>query len=145
MNKIVIIILAILFHSCAHQPRQPAECDKPNILFLLADDLGYGELGCYGQDLIKTPVIDELAKQGIRFTDFYAGSPLCSPSRAVIMTGKHSGINTIRGNIGYYPEQTTVLTVFPLGRMKLPLVKCCVVAGIKRHISVNGTWMNHAI
>jgi arylsulfatase A-like enzyme len=120
MNKIVIIILAILFHSCAHQPRQPAERDKPNILFLLADDLGYGELGCYGQDVIKTPVIDELAKQGIRFTDFYAGSPLCSPSRAVIMTGKHSGINTIRGNIGYYPEQDRYDRV-PLGKNEITL------------------------
>lgn len=73
-----------------------------NILFLLADDLGYGELGSYGQKTIKTPVLDNLAKQGMRFTDFYAGTSVCSPSRAVLMTGKHAGHATIRGNSGIY-------------------------------------------
>ena len=92
-------VILVITSSCISK-----RSDKPNILFLLADDLGYGELGCYGQEIIKTPVLDELAKQGMRFTDFYAGSPLCSPSRAVIMTGKSSGNNTIRGNMGYYPE-----------------------------------------
>jgi len=104
-NSLVIQIFAILLISCTSQPKQSVKSDKPNILFLLADDLGYGELGCYGQELITTPVLDELAKQGIRFTDFYAGSPLCSPSRAVIITGKHSGNSTIRGNMGYYPQE----------------------------------------
>ena len=72
--------------------------DNPNIIFILADDMGYGELGCYGQETIKTPVLDNLAKQGIRFTDFYAGNAVCSPSRAVLLTGKSSSFNTIRGN-----------------------------------------------
>jgi arylsulfatase A-like enzyme len=77
---------------------------KPNILFLLADDLGYGELGCYGQQTIKTPVLDSLAQQGIRFSDFYAGNAVCSPSRAVLMTGKSSSFNTIRGNSGSFSD-----------------------------------------
>lgn len=100
-----ILLLSNLLISCSNQADPSETNEKPNIVFLLADDLGYGELGCYGQEIIKTPVLDELAGKGLRFTDFYAGSPLCSPSRAVIMTGKHSGINTIRGNIGHYPEQ----------------------------------------
>src|SRR6056297_1626753 len=100
-KRLVFLLLIILSISCTNPSDRFTKSEKPNILFLLADDLGYGELGCYGQEIIKTPVLDELAQQGMRFTDFYAGNPLCSPSRAVIMTGKHSGINTIRGNIGY--------------------------------------------
>src|SRR5262249_41170340 len=71
---------------------------KPNIIFILADDLGYGDLGCYGQAKIKTPNIDQLAARGIRFTSFYAGSTVCAPSRCSLMTGFPSGHSTIRGN-----------------------------------------------
>ncbi len=78
------------------------EPQKTNILFLLADDLGYGELGSYGQQVIKTPVLDELGTRGMRFTDFYAGTSVCSPSRAVLMTGKHAGHAIIRGNSGIF-------------------------------------------
>lgn len=70
----------------------------PNILWIVADDLGYGELGCYGQEWIKTPSLDELAAEGMRFTQFYAGSPVCAPSRCVMMTGKHTGHAAIRDN-----------------------------------------------
>ena len=70
----------------------------PNIIFIMADDLGYGELGSYGQTKIKTPNLDTLAEQGMRFTDFYTGAPVCAPARAVLMTGKHSGKAYIRGN-----------------------------------------------
>ena len=101
---LLLAMMTILFAGCKIRPKEHVLVQKPNILFLLADDLGYGELGCYGQEVIKTPVLDDLAKQGMRFTDFYAGNPLCSPSRAVLMTGKHSGISSIRGNTGYYPE-----------------------------------------
>ncbi|NJB83514.1 arylsulfatase [Wenyingzhuangia aestuarii] len=76
------------------------QLDKPNIIILLADDLGYGELGSYGQKVIKTPFLDGIAKKGMRFTDFYAGTSVCSPSRAVLMTGKHTGHLSIRGNKG---------------------------------------------
>ena len=71
---------------------------KPNIIFILADDLGYGDLGCYGQELIETPHIDALASGGIKFTQHYSGSPVCAPSRCVLLTGMHSGHAYIRVN-----------------------------------------------
>lgn len=76
---------------------QPA---RPNLVFILADDLGYGELGCYGQTLIQTPRLDAMAKQGLRFTHFYAGATVCAPSRSVLMTGMHHGHTRVRGNAG---------------------------------------------
>lgn len=72
----------------------------PNIIFILADDLGYGDVGCYGQQRIQTPHIDRLATEGLRFTDFYAGCTVCAPSRCVLMTGYHTGHAHIRGNAG---------------------------------------------
>lgn len=74
--------------------------EKPNIIFIMADDLGYGDLGCYGQKVIQTPNIDGLAKEGMRFTDCYAGAPVCAPSRSVLMTGQHTGHTIVRGNFG---------------------------------------------
>ncbi len=76
---------------------------KPNIVFIMADDLGYGDLGCYGQKLIKTPNIDRLASQGIRFTQAYAGGSVCTSSRSVLMTGLHAGHTAARDNIPHYP------------------------------------------
>ena len=73
---------------------------KPNIIFIMADDLGYGELGSYGQQKIRTPNLDRMAREGIRFTRFYAGSTVCAPSRSVLMTGLHTGHTTVRGNAG---------------------------------------------
>ncbi|BDS08378.1 N-acetylgalactosamine-6-sulfatase [Oceaniferula spumae] len=75
-----------------------AEPAKPNIVFILADDLGYGELGCYGQEKIKTPHIDQLAKEGLKFTQHYTGAPVCAPARCVLMTGKNLSHAEIRGN-----------------------------------------------
>lgn len=77
---------------------------KPNIVFIMADDLGYGDLGSYGQTRIKTPSLDRMAAEGMRFTQFYAGSPVCAPSRAVLMTGKHGGHAFIRDNREWKPE-----------------------------------------
>ena len=71
---------------------------KPNIIFIMADDLGYAELGCYGQKKIETPNIDALAHSGMTFSQFYSGSPVCAPARCVLMTGKHTGHAYIRGN-----------------------------------------------
>lgn len=87
--------------------------DKPNIIFILADDLGYGELGCYGQRQIKTPHLDRMAAEGIRFTDCYAGSTVCAPSRCALMTGYHTGHARIRGNalVPLRPEDVTVAEV----------------------------------
>jgi arylsulfatase A-like enzyme len=75
-----------------------ARAARPNVVLVLADDLGYGELGAYGQAIIRTPHIDRLAREGLRFTDFYAGSTVCAPSRAVLMTGRHTGHVSVRGN-----------------------------------------------
>jgi len=83
---------------------QRATTTPPNIIFILADDLGYGDLGCYGQKLIQTPNLDAMAKQGIRFTQFYAGTAVCAPSRSSLLTGQHTGHTPIRGNKGVEPE-----------------------------------------
>src|SRR5687768_2402562 len=77
---------------------------KPNVVFILADDLGYGDLGCYGQELINTPNLDKLAKGGIQFTQYYAGTSVCAPSRAAVMTGQHTGHTPVRGNYEIQPE-----------------------------------------
>ena len=77
--------------------------EQPNIVFILADDLGYGELGCYGQEKIRTPNLDRLASQGIRFTQHYSGAPTCAPSRCVLLTGQHLAHSEIRG----YSEELT--------------------------------------
>jgi arylsulfatase len=71
---------------------------RPNIVLIIADDLGYGELGCYGQERIKTPRLDALAREGMRFTQFYSGAPVCAPARCMLMTGKHSGHAAVRDN-----------------------------------------------
>ncbi len=75
---------------------------RPNIVFIMADDLGYGDLGCYGQQQIRTPNIDRLATEGLRFTQAYAGGPVCTPSRSVLMTGLHNGHTPARDNIPHY-------------------------------------------
>lgn len=92
MINIIILIFSILFFSCENKK------SKPNIIYILADDLGYGELGVYGQTIIQTPNIDALAKNGMMFTDHYSGSPVCAPARSVLLTGQHSGRTPIRGN-----------------------------------------------
>ena len=75
---------------CAWFPTSGMAADpKPNIIFVLADDLGYGDLGCYGGSVIQTPCLDRMSAEGMRFTDFYAGSTVCAPSRCVLMTGRH--------------------------------------------------------
>jgi len=86
----------------------------PNILFIMADDLGYGDLGCFGQKHIKTPHIDKLAAAGMRFTEAYAGCTVCAPSRSVLMTGKHTGHTSVRSNTGgipLLPEDITIAEV----------------------------------
>jgi arylsulfatase len=90
--------------------------ERPNIILILADDLGYAELGSYGQEKIHTPHIDQMAQEGMRFTQFYSGSPVCAPSRCVLITGQHSGHAFIRDNKeiqpeGQYPLPDSVLTI----------------------------------
>ncbi len=99
INNLYVPMLlgATLMASCGSKT-EPAETRSPNIIYILADDLGYGELGSFGQQLIETPNLDWLASQGMRFTDHYAGSSICAPSRCVLLTGKHTGHAQIRGN-----------------------------------------------
>ena len=80
----------------------PAQMSRPNIIFIMCDDMGYGDLGCYGQQLIETPNLDRMAKEGMRFTQAYAGSPVSAPSRASFMTGQHAGHTHVRGNREYW-------------------------------------------
>jgi arylsulfatase A-like enzyme len=90
-----------------------ASARKPNIIFILADDLGYGDLGCYGQKKVRTPNIDALAADGMRFTQVYSGSTVCAPSRCALMTGLHTGHCQVRGNarVPLRPEDRTVAEV----------------------------------
>lgn len=85
---------------------QSSAQSKPNIIYIYADDLGYGELGCYGQTKIKTPNLDKLAAEGMRFTQHYSGAPVCAPARCMLMTGVHAGHSYIRGNyeLGGYDD-----------------------------------------
>jgi len=86
--------------SAARQAALNTAKNKPNIIFILADDLGYADLGCYGQRHIKTPNIDRLAAEGTRFSNCYAGSTVCAPSRSVLITGQHTGHTRVRANFG---------------------------------------------
>lgn len=92
------VFAAIAIALCANISAAAPADEKLNIVFILADDLGWGELGCYGQKKIPTPNIDRLAAQGTRFTRHYSGAPVCAPSRCVLLTGKHLGHAEIRGN-----------------------------------------------
>src|SRR5262245_28959588 len=97
----------------AESMRPSPAARKPNIIIILADDLGYGDLGCYGQTKIRTPCIDAMAAAGMRFTSFYAGSTVCAPSRCALMTGLHTGHARVRGNgkVPLRPEDITIAKV----------------------------------
>ena len=102
--------------------------EKPNLIFIMADDLGFGDLGCYGQKIIKTPRLDQMAREGMRFQNFYAGCTVCAPSRCVLMTGKHMGHAHVRGNAGnnfmiqcLRDEDVTVAEIFKSAGYKTAL------------------------
>ncbi|MEA4887813.1 MAG: sulfatase-like hydrolase/transferase, partial [Bacteroides graminisolvens] len=119
---------------------QQNSAERPNIIFILADDMGYGDLSCYGNKDIKTPHIDKLAQTGTRFTQCYAGSAISSPSRCALMTGKNTGNTTIRDNfceaggieglkgqnmirrMHLLPNDTTIATVLSAAGYKTCLV-----------------------
>jgi len=104
LSALGILVLVFLLSSCGQVKTGEKKPDadnsqlKPNIIFIMVDDLGYGDLGCFGQQVIKTPNIDRLAAEGIRFTNCYSGSPVCAPARSTLMTGMHTGHTTVRGN-----------------------------------------------
>lgn len=100
-----VLLLAGLFVACpAKRTANAAETPRPNIVFILCDDLGYGDVGCFGQKRFRTPNIDRLAAEGMRLTVHYSGSAVCAPSRCALMTGQHPGHGFIRGNRQYRPD-----------------------------------------
>src|SRR5262245_25381220 len=96
--------LAVLAACCLMVSAGLAADARPNIVFLMADDLGYGDVGAFGQTKIRTPNIDQLAKDGMRLTQCYAGNAVCAPSRCVLMTGMHPGHAQVRNNREVQPE-----------------------------------------
>jgi arylsulfatase A-like enzyme len=94
----LLLCLSLITSSCTDEPSESAKDTPPNIIYILADDLGYGELGVYGQELIETPHLDALAKGGMRFTQHYSGAPVCAPARGVLLMGQHTGHAHVRGN-----------------------------------------------
>lgn len=102
-NKGIFCSILIIPTACTKQ-KDTAQQQKPNFVYILADDLGYGDLSCYGQQKFQTPHIDQLAKDGILFTQHYSGCTVCAPSRASLLTGKHPGKAYIRGNREIAPE-----------------------------------------
>ena len=100
-----VLILVILLSACSNKnPETAVDKVSPNIIYILADDLGYGDLSSYGQVKFSTPHLDQLAREGMRFTRHYSGSTVCAPSRSVLMTGLHTGHTPIRGNQEVKPE-----------------------------------------
>ena len=99
-NLIPAAALAPLALACGQEASVQNVPSRPNVIFIMADDLGIGDLGCYGQRQIKTPGIDSIAREGLIFENHYAGSTVSAPSRAVLMTGLHTGHASIRGNKG---------------------------------------------
>ena len=104
----IIFLLSSLF-ACqdSNQTENSTNLPKqkmPNIIYILADDLGYGDLSCYGQKKFQTPNIDRLAAEGMKFTQHYSGSTVCAPSRSALLTGLHTGHTPIRGNKEWKPE-----------------------------------------
>lgn len=94
----ILPILALLLPAWSCQAPSADTPSRPNLILIVADDLGYGDLGSYGQEKIRTPHLDRMAAEGVRFTDFYAGSPVCAPSRCILMTGLHAGNAYVRDN-----------------------------------------------
>lgn len=101
MNKEYLLLSSGLLLA-ANAVNAQKQQQKPNIIYIMCDDMGYGDLGCYGQPYIQTPNIDSMAQQGMMFTQAYAGSPVSAPSRACFMTGQHSGHTEVRGNKEYW-------------------------------------------
>ncbi len=132
LTLFIILSVTILYYKDA-RARKAAKTGKPNIILILADDAGYGDFGCYGQEKIKTPEIDALAGEGMLFTDHYAAAPVCAPSRCGLLTGLHTGHASIRGNEEIIPE----------GQRPLPADDVTMAEVLKKAVyktAVIGTW-----
>ena len=140
MRLLILFLLtfSVTFTATAQKAKRPPG-SLPNIIYIYADDLGYGELGCYGQQKIKTPNLDRLAREGIRFTQHYTGTPVCAPARAMLMTGKHAGHSAIRGNF----ELGTFRDDEERGQMPLPAAEFTVAELLKQKgyaTALTGKW-----
>ncbi|MDC0479000.1 arylsulfatase [Flavobacteriaceae bacterium] len=120
MKNLIFLFALILFTNCNNTAPKPKNSKPPNIIYILADDLGYGDIGVYGQTLFETPNLDRLTKGGMQFLQHYSGSTVCAPSRSALMTGQHTGHTFIRGNSergftleneGQYPLASEELTI----------------------------------
>lgn len=130
ISAVVVLVAQVIYT----QPVNADQASRPNIIFILADDLGYSEVGSYGQEKIKTPNLDKLAKEGMRFTDFYCGNAVCAPSRCVLMTGKHPGHAYIRNNGDpgkMLPETKALGAEFP-GQNPIPLEEVTIAEMLKQ-------------
>jgi arylsulfatase A len=126
MKRATLFLLSTLLAASASFAADPGSSAsrRPNIIFLIADDLGYGDIGAFGQKKIRTPSLDQLAKDGMRFTHYYSGHNVCAPSRYVLMTGKHPGhayIRNNRGGVGQAGSLSEGQEPVPAGELKLPL------------------------
>ena len=124
----LLFLFVLLFLSCTKNKNMDV---RPNVILLLADDLGYNELGSYGQEFIATPNLDQLAKDGLRFTNFYAGNAACAPSRAVLLTGKIPQRFRLEG-MQVFMVMTNGKDLL-LTKGNLPLGKCLKIKGIRLH------------
>src|SRR5690606_21015037 len=109
MHRFFLALFACLGFGFTGAPGAAEEAKRPNLIWIMADDLGWGELGCYGQQVIATPHLDQMAAEGLRFTQFYAGATVCAPSRSVLMTGLHQGHTRVRGNAGKHNPEAQAL------------------------------------
>lgn len=128
-NTIALLALVLLVFSCTEKGSDKGS-GLPNIVFILADDLGYGDLSCLGQEKFNTPNLDRLAAEGMIFTQHYSGSTVCAPSRSTIMTGQHTGHTPIRGNRELKPE----------GQWPLPDVSLTIAEVLRKHGYATGAF-----
>ena len=131
--KLTVNCLTMMLIAFGHQAlcqQEAGAAGRPNIILIVADDLGYGDLSCYGQQKFQTPNIDRLAEQGMRFTQYYAGSTVCAPSRSALLTGQDTGHTPIRGNRSVQPE----------GQWPLPAASFTIAELLKKHGYATGAF-----
>ena len=144
MNQKLLLGSALLVGMASTQQalarqKKAKEQTRPNVVFILADDLGYGDLSCYGQEKFETPNIDRLAQNGMRFTQCYSGTTVSAPSRSCLITGTHSGHTAIRGNKELAPEGQfpfSMISVMPV-IVQVPLVNGGLAISVPRGTLTN--------
>ena len=116
MRNTAIVVLVLMMAGCAQAPPEAAVAEKPNIIFIVVDDMGVFDVGAYGSKAVRTPNMDRMAAEGMLFTAAYSGAPVCAPARSTLMTGMHMGHSSVRGNPGGIPLLDEDVTVAELLR-----------------------------